>query len=111
MSTILGSSVEDKLSLIIHDRAPLEAVGLILDGIRVVELPNKSPTPKNSFEVHKSDIIKVLEKEEDLPEIIFWHSHPSGVIGPSKTDMRQKNNFMEYLVITITPDGLIYTRY
>lgn len=101
----------DELHRIIMLRAPEEAVGLILEGGRVIELPNKSETPGNHFEVHKDDVIKALGTESDSSAIIFWHSHPSGGIGPSRTDMKHKSPFPYHLVLTLLQGEMVPSWY
>jgi proteasome lid subunit RPN8/RPN11 len=83
-------------------RAPEEAVGLILRDRRVIELLNTSTDPQHGFEVHRGQVIGVLENESDLLDITFWHSHPGGGVGPSRVDMQNKTPFPYHLVIALT---------
>lgn len=104
---LLEGKLEDELSKIIRAKAPQEAVGLILNEDEVVELPNHSSTPTNHFEVHKVDILGIIgHLDIDPQDVIFWHSHPSGGIGPSRTDLQQKTLFHYHLVLALI-DGTI----
>lgn len=85
-------------------RAPQEAVGLIRSNGKVVELVNYAPTPESHFEVKRSDVIEALDGEMDTLSVTFWHSHPAGGVGPSRTDMRQKTPFASHLVVSLV-DG------
>ncbi len=95
----------------ILSQSPREAVGLILSDDRVVELTNYSDNADTHFEVHKSDILVALKDELDSSAVIFWHSHPGGGIGPSRTDMRQKIAFQYHLVLTLIDGEIVPTWY
>lgn len=102
-------------------RAPAEACGLLLptpDGYtdegrprRVVEMPNRSKTPHNTYMFTTDDVKISLERWLKLtdPElhndVIVWHTHPGGNIGPSAEDMRQKQTSLTYVVVALTPNG------
>ena len=96
-------------------RSPNEACGLVLptpvNGVQVIELPNHSAEPEDSFELHGSDMMAALEQtlgtvtEEMLPGLTAWHTHPSGGVGPSRTDLRNKPAYLNSLVVTIFDDG------
>lgn len=45
------------------------------------------------------------------PEVIFWHTHPGGGIGPSRVDMQNKPPSGYNLVIALTEDGPVPTFY
>lgn len=86
-------------------------MGLILPNDAVVELPNRSLTPHNRFEILGSDVKLTLESnsvpltQEGLENCTLWHSHPSGGIGPSGVDMRHRVSVMSHLVVTLAEDG------
>lgn len=88
-----------------------EVVGIITADGRVVELPNLSPHPSANFQVSKADLLKALAGESDLSNLVFWHSHPGGGIGPSRTDMQQKIPYLQHLVVSIVNDDIVYTFY
>ena len=98
-------------------KAPNEAVGLIVRGDQVVELTNGSDHPEDSFSVGVDDITLQLDRlgliltQDEWHEVILWHSHPGGGIGPSRVDMRNRVPAWAHLVITLTPDEVIPTWY
>lgn len=92
-------------------RAPVEAVGLMMPDEEILELPNRAEEGTSNFSFMPEDIVIAMELHDIDPEIvhwedvILWHSHPSGGVGPSRTDMRHKLPRMQHLVITLMPDG------
>lgn len=92
---------------------PHEAAGII-DGVgEVFLLTNLSENPHNSFEVAKEEVINIfINKGGKFPDqSTLWHSHPSGLIGPSRLDMQHKTKFNYHLVVTIERDDIILTWY
>lgn len=102
------------------DRVPNEACGILLPppgdiyrfrrhNKQVIELPNRSPHPQDSYEMRGSDIMIELEdwfESVDQPardSIVLWHTHPSGSIGPSRGDLDNKLGDLSYLVVSIDP--------
>lgn len=94
-----------------HLRAPNEACGLLLvtphRGRSVIELPNRSLKPLDSYLFHGSDARIELEGYED--GFVIWHTHPGGGIGPSREDMRSRHANFWYLVVALTDNGPIPT--
>lgn len=111
MLRLLEGQILTKISEIADLRNPAEAVGLILPNDEVVELPNRSLTPHNRFEVLGSDVKLTLDAhsiaavQEQLENCTIWHSHPSGGLGPSTVDMRHRVSVMSHLVVTLDEDG------
>lgn len=99
-----------QIETIAANRAPAEAVGLILPDEKVVELPNRSHTPHNRFEILGSDVRLVLEDHsvpllpEALEQCTLWHSHPGGGVGPSRVDIQNRVSVMSHLVISLAQD-------
>lgn len=108
---ILEGDLEAELHRIIRLRAPQEAVGLILEDRKVVELINHSSAPEAHFEIHRADVIAALAEETQLENVILWHSHPSGGVGPSRIDLQQRTAFPSHLVLTLIADGIIPSWY
>jgi len=98
---IIEGKLEAELLRITRLRAPNEAVGLILSDGSVVELPNHSDTPESNFEAHRNDLQGIIEHEENWLDIIFWHSHPHGGVGPSRVDMQHKTPLRYHLVVSL----------
>jgi len=101
----------DELKLVILRERPREAVGLLTDDGRVILLTNQAKHPEDTFEVSKAELLEHLSEEPNWRNLVFWHSHPGGGIGPSRTDMTQKIPFLEHLVVSIVDDDLVYTYY
>lgn len=64
------------------DGLPRERVGLVLDDGEVVELPNISSEPEDSFFVSATDMLPYLDRVRAT-----WHTHPMGGLEPSSMDM------------------------
>lgn len=91
--------------------SPREACGLICPDGSVLELPNRAQG-ENEFECWGRDIAETLQKwilGQDIPEFtkvdfILWHTHPTGSVGPSVTDLRSRVEGMKCLVVSL-PNG------
>lgn len=109
----LRKSVLAELQAIAERHAPHEAVGLLIDERIVIPLRNHSSHPENTFELLKVDIVNAL-RASDLPEtydLAIWHSHPSGGVGPSRTDLRNRVNGVRHLVVSLVDGELVPTWY
>ena len=91
--------------------SPREAVGLILSDLSVVRLPNYASAPEHQFKVAKNDILNALGDEENLDEVVFWHSHPMGGLGPSRLDMKHKTLFNHHLVLSVVENDIVPSWY
>lgn len=114
MLHLMEGKLKTELLKIAIERSPHEAVGLILEDGRVLELPNHSGSPEDSFTVHKEDIVMLLfelMEHIDLNKVTLWHSHPSGGVGPSRIDIRNKTLFTSHLVVSIIDGDLVPTWY
>lgn len=113
--SVIVPAVTDKalgeIARIGHLRAPNEACGLLLvnphRGRSVVELPNRSLQPLDSYLFYGSDAHLELEGYE--AGFVIWHTHPGGNIGPSRDDMRTRHPQFWYLVVALTDSGPIPT--
>lgn len=101
----------DAISQVVFSEKPREAVGLLTSDGRVIQLTNRSSEPESNFEITKADLLEALSSESNLTGLIFWHSHPGGGIGPSRTDMQQKIPHLQHLVVSVLEDDLVYTFY
>lgn len=113
---VLEKALVDEMERIGRERMPCEAAGILLPfpwrNQQVIELPNRSKTPQDHFEMHGDDIALALERFlDDYPDpsvwkqVVIWHTHPGGNIGPSKYDMESKIDDLRYLVVTLLKDG------
>lgn len=116
MVMILEPKVVETIAHIGMERLPNEACGILLptpiNGRQVIELPNRSLTPHDSFEMKGEDMLLALEMifQGDfpahlIPAITAWHTHPNGNLGPSRFDLHNKPANIKSLVVTLTKDG------
>ena len=116
MVMVLEQKLVNQIARIGKDRLPNEACGLILPypvkGVQVIELPNRSKKPHDSFEMTGEDMLLSLEQvfqgdfpEHLLPSLTAWHTHPRGHVGPSKFDMENKPAKFKSLVVTLFDDS------
>ena len=90
-----------------------ERVGLILPSEEVVLLSNVAAKPQRSFSVHFSEVKEAIKQagygfnETILKQTTFWHTHPGGGVGPSRTDMQNKVPHMSHLVLTLSGDDIV----
>jgi proteasome lid subunit RPN8/RPN11 len=86
-------------------RRPREACGLVLGDGRVFELPNRSDEPASSYQTDVDDLEALDLVEGDLRDgWAIWHTHPSGNVGPSSGDLKNRLDGVRYLVVAI-PSG------
>ena len=119
MPLLLEQDLIQKIADIGKLRLPNEACGILLprevNGVQAIELPNRSKTSLDSFELRGSDILLALrmaikdmskmdEVEEMLDDLTVWHTHPQGNVGPSRSDMKNRHPQMNSLVISLYPD-------
>lgn len=99
-------------------RSPREACGLLLTrhdaGPRIAEVPNRATT-LNDVLMGRDEIQIALAEllgpppgyEGDLgAELVLWHTHPSGNVGPSRTDMKMKRQLGDVRCLVVAlPSG------
>lgn len=89
------------------ERMPKEACGVVVPNFNVVpddwvvELDNRSDNPYNSYVIDTAVIKGLLDAPESWSDVLVWHTHPSGQVGPSKGDMEAKAAGLRYLVISL----------
>lgn len=116
---LVDDEVVGQITRIGIKRAPEEACGILIGGVetggtKVIELPNHSKDPKDSCAADRDEMIEAIDQwydgvGVDQPEdykldLIFWHTHPDGFIGPSRRDLRAREEGVKYLVVAI-PGG------
>lgn len=93
---------------------PYEACGVVIPESTtapiswVRKMLNRADNPFNSYRLDP-DTIAQLEKDyaSDNPvwdNVIVWHTHPSGHVGPSREDMLYRVEGLKYLVVSV-PNG------
>lgn len=115
----LPARVLHSIAELIADAAPQEAVGLVWEspGVApgVAPLRNTSADPEHSYAVNVAELMETFENatgrdiitsmNEEGFILTLWHSHPSGQIGPSRGDMREKHDGLTYMVVAVADDG------
>lgn len=104
----------DEIMKLGNQAMPQEACGvLILKFPRhfVRPLTNTSPTPEKAYEVNNQELVETLVDLIEAENIVFaredviiWHTHPSGHVGPSRGDIAAKEPTLNYLVVAL-PNG------
>lgn len=109
---LIEGNLKKRLRDIVIATAPREAVGLILPPRQVVELINLEESMSN-FRVSRDGILTAIAgvEREYLDEVVFWHSHPGGGIGPSTIDLQQKTRFTYHLVVSLVDGDIVSTWY
>lgn len=116
---ILDLTSEHPLILEIYELGlkaqPAETCGVILPtpfkGSQVVEVKNEAQDAENHFYTTGKAIAKVIYEwfltatHQETLDIIFWHTHPNGGIGPSRVDLRERIFGGHHLVVSLTEDG------
>lgn len=102
-------------------RHPTEACGVIIPSPHknktVFELPNRSLEPQSSYLMASSDLNLELHEwfmanEDKLAGVIFWHTHPSGDVKPSKVDRAHRvSGAMNLIVSFVDSEGSIQLRW
>jgi len=92
-------------------------VPTLLHGSHIVMLPNRSKFPHSAFEIRGEDLRLALEQwleDNDSSlwtQVVFWHTHPGGGVGPSTVDLKNKPKGANSLVIALTKEGPVLTFY
>lgn len=99
---------------------PREAVGLLWESpgneVGHRHLANISDDPEHSYAVNVSEMIAkfeaatgrdILRAMDDGVTFTLWHSHPSGLVGPSRGDVRLKQEALTYMVVTVNADNTL----
>lgn len=88
-------------------RLPYEACGVVIPDLDqtcdtwVHELANRSEDPLNSYRIDPQTISSLLVDPDVWSDVLVWHTHPSGYIGPSQGDMKQRDPRLRYLVVSL----------
>ncbi len=95
---------------------PSECCGILLgdqQGIvtQAIPVPNASPTPRNHYQIHPSDLIRVQKSAHATGQDIvgFYHSHPDShsehPAAPSPTDLAEAHWLGCSYLITSVQNG------
>ena len=117
---LLPHAALDDIAAAIAEALPQEAVGLVWESPGMAPgwapLTNASGDPERSYAVNVAEMVTTYENatgrdiiasmnDEGL-SLTLWHSHPSGLVGPSRGDMREKHEGLTYMVIAVDGDDL-----
>jgi proteasome lid subunit RPN8/RPN11 len=114
---MLNISSSDLESIFTHSRVdyPREACGIMkgrmsaVNGVRINDVLKVYPTenihsnPLKGYKIRPEDQYRVyVELDPDLDLVGFYHSHPHGPHGPSRTDIEQCNyHGYSFLIVSL----------
>lgn len=97
---------------------PHEACGLLVTGLatgRIKEVVNRADDPSMDVFMRSEDVQAALWEMLGDParypgnlsrELVVWHTHPGGLVGPSKNDMQFKRALGDTRCLVVTvPTG------
>lgn len=92
-------------------RAPHEACGLVMPDLDksadewVHELMNRHHSPDHAYLIDPNTIrtlsADLQRAERRWEDVLVWHTHPRGNIGPSKGDLETRIEGVKYLVVAL----------
>lgn len=97
-SIAIYPDVVDEITRLGLLRTPQESCGVVLINPGalpvVLEIPNTSDTPTTAFAMEFETLIEALDQAgiQDNAEVITWHTHPNGFVGPSHFDLEWKRD-------------------
>lgn len=110
----VSPEVVEQILLAVEGEGSIETCGVVTPDAQVVKLPNSSPSPTAAFEISSEDLLNALSAYVDRVGVdpqelrrehfIIWHTHPSGLIGPSRGDLAHRLEGFQYVVISL-PNG------
>lgn len=80
---------------------PLEVCALVYNN-QLVIVPNVSTTPRNSFKIHRLEMLKAYQSETGLQAVVHSHPHPHNK--PSLADLACQSRLGCQFAI-VTTDG------
>lgn len=95
----LPVSTLDALRIMVNCDLPFEACGVIYNDGRIRQYDNICDEPEHGFDAY-------IDFTPDID--VIWHSHPNGLMWPSRQDMPTMNaaasEGLDYRWLIITPD-------
>lgn len=92
-------------------RAPLETGGVLLRGV-LIEMKNQAAEAERTDQyLFTVDALEAVIGDASIDEVLFWHTHPGGMVGPSKQDLEGRLEGFQYMVVALTEDAAIPVRY
>lgn len=97
---------------------PKEACGIVIPDLKksvedwVLQLVNRAAHPTTSYEIDP-EVVRglsedLLRAEQVWEDVVIWHTHPSGHVGPSEGDMRSRIEGLKYLVVSLPHGEAVY---
>lgn len=120
MPIVMTPAIVSEIARIGELRKPNEACGVLLPvpmrGRVVWEIPNRAEDGREAFVMHSDDVVIMLQDWVDQnvehavwENVVLWHTHPSGSVGPSRADLDNRIEKCGNLVVALTPDGPVAT--
>ena len=111
--TVLALSLPDIVAAG-NEAHPREACGLLLPDGTVFYLTNESPNPQE-YLVSGEQFSEAIYGEDGVEshgytfeQVVVWHTHPSGHVGPSRADLQARRHPMlapiSHMVVAL-PEG------
>lgn len=110
MSVLLADDLLSDIVRLGEAALPYEACGVICQGV-VISVPNRAPDPTRSYLIQANEITEAVTAacgpltHDMVDDLIIWHTHPSGLVGPSREDMTHRLENYRYLVVAM-PSGI-----
>jgi len=93
------------------EQLPYEACGIVVPNLDrpaedwVIPMKNRSEDPLNSYAIDVATMKALVKNDKDAwSDVLVWHTHPSGHVGPSKRDWDGRVPGLRYLVVAL-PTG------
>jgi len=102
-----------------QETAPNEACGLWIPATNIQGthdlwlVDNIAEDPLKSYKMDMVDVSQLMERHnitgpgEFYEQVIVWHTHPSGMVGPSKGDIDASMFNVKYMVMTIPSQEVV----
>ena len=102
----------DQMASLGRLRMPYETGGVLLRG-NLIELPNSAPADDQGDRyVLTIDQLRETLGDASVDDVLFWHTHPAGGVGPSSVDLQARLPGFQYMVVALHVDGsAVTTRY
>jgi proteasome lid subunit RPN8/RPN11 len=80
----------------------------------MIEVPNLADDPTKNVHMDAQDLNEALRRIVGDParypgnltrELVVWHTHPGGLVGPSKVDMESRRAYRDMRCLVVTLPG------
>lgn len=104
----------DQIIALGRQNLPNEICGILVNtpqGQILRQLTNQAEDPTTGYYLDNQELVQELtgivhaqEITLEKNDVVVWHTHPSGFIGPSDRDLSTRNLGLTYLVVAL-PNG------